>query len=276
MRLIRRHHYGDIEGFELGFSLVGRPMMSVHFYRIGSIIIDTGQSRMQREALQIVAERPLQTIALTHYHEDHSGNAAAMRAATGARVLGHPLTVQKLSVKNSISPYQHLMWGAAPAVELASLPERIEHDDGQLIPLHAPGHSEDLTVYHDAVRGVLFSGDLFLADRIKYFRKDECIHGQILSLRRVLELDFKQLLCAHRPLRAAGPAHIAAKLQFLEDFVGRVADLKAQGFSRRAIVHQMIPPGDRRIKLFSLGDVQFAHMVRSALGADREIGEPPL
>jgi hypothetical protein len=51
---------------------------------------------------------------------------------------------------------------------------------------------------------VLFSGDLYLADHIKFFRSDENMGFQIESLKKVTNLDFNMLLCGHNPRRKTG------------------------------------------------------------------------
>ncbi len=169
----------------------------------------------------------------------------------------------------SILPYQHFSWGSTEPVEVEPLPEVIDNDGVYLVPVHTPGHSRDLTCYWEPGRGVLFSGDLYLADRIKFFRCDENIIDQIRSLRRVLDLDFDVLLCGHRPRSTGGRGRVAAKLQFLEDFFGRVEDSWRSGQSEHAIVRKLAPRGDRRISLVSFGNVGARHMVRSSLAAIR-------
>jgi glyoxylase-like metal-dependent hydrolase (beta-lactamase superfamily II) len=42
-----------------------------------------------------------------------------------------------------------------------------------MIPVHTPGHAKDHTVFFLPEKGVLFSGDLYLADHIKFFRSDK-------------------------------------------------------------------------------------------------------
>ncbi len=267
MRIVRRHSFGETEGYELGHAYLGRPFMNVLFYRVGDLLIDSGQSHMRREVLELVRERPISRLLLTHHHEDHSGNAAAIHAATGAPVFGHPLCGKKMRTPFRILPYQKLVWGPAAAVEVQPLPSLVEGEGVTLLPVPTPGHSKDLTVFLDRERGQLFSGDLYLGDRIKFFRADECIADQVRSLRRVLELDFDTLLCAHRPVREGGRARLGGKLNFLEEFIGQVARLRREGLSPAAIRRSLPQKEIWSMVAFTFGNVGFGHMVRSAVAA---------
>jgi glyoxylase-like metal-dependent hydrolase (beta-lactamase superfamily II) len=270
MRIVRRHRFGDIEGYELGRSVVGKPFMNVLFYRVGDLLIDGGQSRMRREAVELATAKPLSRMLLTHHHEDHSGNAAAIGAAARVPVLGHPLCAEKLKERFRILPYQRLVWGYPQPVEVGPLPDLVEGDGVALTPVHTPGHSKDLTIFLDRERGVIISGDLYLADRIKYFRSDEVIADQIKSLRRVLELDFDAVLYAHRPVREGGKRRLRNKLQFLEELVGQVTTLRRRGLELRAIKKALPQKEVWGTVAFTFGNVSFGHMVRSALeAADR-------
>ena len=75
----------------------------------------------------------------------------------------------------------------------------IETPSGKMIPVHTPGHAKDHTVFFLPEKGVLFSGDLYLADYIKFFRSDENMGIQIESLKKVTHLDFNTLLFGHNP-----------------------------------------------------------------------------
>ena len=75
MRIVKRHAFGPVQGYELGYSPIGRPFMTVYLYVVGSVMIDTGQSHMWGRVLEIASHRTLDSLLLTHHHEDHSGNA---------------------------------------------------------------------------------------------------------------------------------------------------------------------------------------------------------
>ena len=81
--------------YELGYGYVGKPYSTTIFYSIGDVIIDTGLSHLRREALEIVRNKKIDCILLTHHHEDHSGNVAAIMKAKQPL----PMAIQKLLKK---------------------------------------------------------------------------------------------------------------------------------------------------------------------------------
>jgi hypothetical protein len=119
-------------------------------------------------------------------------------------------------------------------------------------------------VYLEPREGWLFSGDLYIGDRIKFFRSDENIRLQIRSLKTVLEHDFDALFCAHNPKVKNGPQHLRRKLGYLEDIVGRVRQLKSRGLPIRAVIRRMDRGHDRFAKIITMGNASFANMIRSA------------
>jgi len=74
-------------------------------------MIDTGQSHMAKEVLNIARQSGLKQVFLTHHHEDHSGNAAIIQKTLDANVYGHGLTAEKLKAPYPILPYQKYVWG---------------------------------------------------------------------------------------------------------------------------------------------------------------------
>ena len=281
MRIIKNHIFGKVRAWELGWAPLGRPLMTVHFYLVDGILIDTGQARLQADVLRILKDKGITHVLLTHHHEDHSGNARAIKEAFHVPILGHPESVKRMERPFKILPYQKYTWGNAEPLLMAPLPDVVETNTLQLHPVHTPGHSKDHTAYWEGRRGWLFSGDLYLADRIKYFRSDERIDEQIASLKRVLKLDFETLFCAHRPQPKGGKARISAKLQFLEDIYGNVADLRRSGMGPRAIMRKLGLKEDRRIKWLCFGDVSMRNMIRSVIvsieggSGEKQLGYKP-
>ena len=175
MRLIRHYKFGPVHGYKVGWSAVGSPVMSTFFYIHYTHMIDTGLSHMRREILEIASSHELQKILLTHHHEDHSGNAASISKKLDIPVFGHEQAAHKMKTPYKILPYQHYMWGKTTPLLMKTVPAVVEGKHVRLIPVETPGHSRDHLAYHDAENGILFSGDLYLADEIKFFRSDEMI-----------------------------------------------------------------------------------------------------
>ena len=265
MKIIRRHRFFDVEAFEMGYMPFGKPLMTAYFFICDHLIIDTGIPHLRKEVASILAEKHLEKALLTHCHEDHSGNAAAIKRRFGIDVLGHPYTALKMSQKLITLPYQKLVWGQAEQVAVIPYPQVIETENYTLRPIHTPGHSKGHTAYLDTRRGYLFSGDLYLSDRIKIFRKDENLHDEIRSLERVLTYDFDTLFCAHNPHPRHGKERIKAKLDFLSTVVSEAKRLKEEGLPLGEIILRMRRSSDRFIRWFTMGNVCYGHMIRSAL-----------
>lgn len=267
MNVINIKKFGKVEAFELGYGFWKKPVMNVHFFVADDVCIDTAQSLMRKYFVEIISERKISQVLLTHFHEDHSGNAAAVQKAKKVPVFGHPVTVRKMKEGFSILPYQYYMWGPSERLDMKPLPPLIESNSLSLIPVHTPGHSPDHTSFLEKNEGWLFSGDLYLAPRIKYFRADENMEDTIRSLQTILKLDFQTLFCAHNPEPAEGKKKIREKLDFLKNFCGEVATLHQRGLSEKEIIKNMPYKEVRLVKIMTTGNVSLAWMVRSTINA---------
>jgi glyoxylase-like metal-dependent hydrolase (beta-lactamase superfamily II) len=264
LRLAKQSTHGAVRAVQLGYSPMGPPLMNVFFYYLDGLLIDTGQRHMGPYALAAMADLPVRHILLTHHHEDHSGNAADFQRQTGATVWGHPIAVTKLATGYRIRPYQHLVWGSAKPLPLSPLKGPIETEHYRLTPVETPGHSRDHVVYFEKNHGWLFSGDLFIGEKIKFFRADEDLETQIHSLRTVLRLDFEVLFCAHNPRRQDGKQSLLRKLDFLVVLREQVRDLYHRGCPMGEIIKRLDPRTDRWVRWITMGNASFANMVRSA------------
>ena len=267
MNIIKSEYFGDVEGIQLGYGPIGSPLMSVFMYVVDGLVIDTGQHNMAKALGRLLKEKAPGRIVLTHHHEDHSGNAAMISKLHSIPVMGHPLTAEKMESGFSILPYQRFVWGNSPALKITHLDGDIETDRFRFTPVHTPGHSKDHTVFIEKQRGWLFSGDMYLNDRIKFFRSDERFAEQIVSLKKILEFDFETLFCGHNPCLTGAKSKVKSKLQFLEDLYGRIAGLVSKGLSEKAVIKTLDPKKDHRVKWITMGNASFANMVRSAMAS---------
>lgn len=265
MRLFKRYNIKGITAYKLGWSLVGAPLMNALCYSFDHLMIDTGQSHMEKEVVLAARKEKIQRVFLTHHHEDHSGNASAVKKACGASIFGHKDTIRKMAEPFRILPYQRYIWGKATPVHVVPVPRESETRYGSITAIHTPGHARDHTAYFLKDRGVVFSGDLYLGDRIKFFRSDENITDQINSLKKLCRLDFDTLLCNHRPRPDNGKMHLKRKLNFLQDFYGHIVELRGKGLSESGIFKTMGLKEVHATRLACCGNVSMHNGVRSVL-----------
>jgi glyoxylase-like metal-dependent hydrolase (beta-lactamase superfamily II) len=146
-----------------------------------AVLIDTGlfgdAGRIRRLVGRLGLEpAAIQAVLLTHGHLDHAGNAAWVKAWSGARIFAHPAEQLHL---DAAFPYQGVnRWcGRLEAVgRRLSGYRRVAIDqplqDGQVLPfwgglrvVHLPGHTAGHCGFFSERHGLLFSGDLFASYR---------------------------------------------------------------------------------------------------------------
>ncbi len=240
--------------------------MKVICYHVGDVLLDTGAYWTRPSLHRMLQGYPIRHILLTHYHEDHAGNAAFLQRDLGVPVYGNPLTRRLLANKIPLKPYEHYIWGKLEPVEIRELTGEFVSGDYVFTPVHTPGHSPDHYVYLEKKRGWLFSGDMFLGVKIKYFRSDEDIVVTIKSLRNILELEFDKLFCGHNPQLENPKSLVRAKADHLQQIVDTAAHWLALGLGDKEILRRMVKGHESWMtRAFTLGDVGYHHMVRSAL-----------
>src|SRR3989442_802355 len=125
-------------------------------------------------------------------------------------------------------------------------------------------HATDHVALFEAERGWLFSGDLYLAPRLRYLRADEDVYAMMDSLRRVLALEPQVLFCQHRGRVEQGAARLRDKLDFLVQLAGRIHDLHGRGWSDGAIA-RALPGRDLLWRGWTGGDFSKRNFVRAVL-----------
>lgn len=265
MNVARKFNHEDVVGIEVGYGPFYQPLVTSCLYYLDGILVDTGMSRMGTVVSAMLEGFSIEMIALTHYHEDHSGNAALLSAIHGVSVAGHSVTVEKMKNGFPILPYQKLSSGRALPVEMDILPDRLETGRFIIEPVYTPGHSRDHTCFIERNMGWLFSGDLYLSSEVRFFRSDECMEESIASIKRILAEDFSVLFCSHNPVLSRGKEAMKSKLQYLEDFTGDVKAMARSGLDEKEILRLKKMKGNRQVKSFTCGNLCSEHMVRSAI-----------
>lgn len=286
---------GDLEIGFVGCAelLVSSGMFGERFswIRYRDVVIDPGPANARREVLASLGRSQIARVAVTHFHEEHIGNAAAVALAHRAPVLASPTTLGQLRKPDQIPEGRRLLMGQpepAGDVELVSLGTTIAAGTGRLEVIDAPGHCDGHLALYDRERRILFAGDAFLHEIYTAPNRDSNAAAWIATLERFAALEVATLVGAHGSIRSRDPEIpfilgvvrrtdpdrlIADKLAFLR----WAKELVAEG-ERRGIAHSVIEAclfpwqrpwswrtwfHDEGFRLLTCGEFSRTHFVRS-------------
>lgn len=255
--------FAGLQTVRMARGYFGRELLPVFCYLVGDTLVDTGLACYGDELAALARHAGASRAVITHHHEDHAGNSARLQAE-GLEVLSSAGTAPLLAKDLPIHLYQHIMWGKMPPSQTSVFGERIRIGSYLADVIPAPGHCPDQVVFHVPSEGWLFSGDAFLSERVRVFRRDEDFAATVVTLERLLRLDFDALLCAHRPRFAGGHAALGRKLQWLRDVEGEVRRHHARGLPAGKIAGSVIQP-PWLAEFITLNDASAENMVRSIL-----------
>lgn len=274
MRTEQELDFGPVRGLRVGYNPAGKPLMNVICYQLDNILIDTGAKNTRPSLVKMIDFKALDKICLTHYHEDHAGNANYLNKTYKLPVYGHPLTCDALGRSHRLKPYELYMWGRLEPAEVTPHQEHFCSERYRFEIHHTPGHSFDHVVYLEKNEGWLFSGDMYLGSKIKYFRQDENIKDTIKSLTNISNMDFEQLFCGHNPQLSHGKRAIIRKTNYLQHIYGSVGHLLDQGKSPQQIYQSLLTGRESWLaKLITLGDVSYRNLITSAIRCSIESTE---
>jgi len=263
--VIRGCDYGDVRYFQMARTLLGRAIYWTGVYLVDDVLVDSGPPNLAGDVRRLVRELGVRRCVTTHHHEDHSGNHALLARELGITPLAHATAAQRLARPDAEPQwYRRVAWGVRAPAQVGALDEWVETARFRLRVVHTPGHAADHVVLFEPERGWLFSGDLYLAPRLRYLRADEDVYAMIESLRRVLALEPRVLFCQHRGRVADGAAMLAGKLDFLLELGGRIHDLQGSGLGEAEIA-RTLPGSDLLWRVWTGGDFSKRNFVRAFL-----------
>ena len=263
---------GGVTSLRMARLFGGQELMGVHCWVVGDTLVDTGLACYEREVVEYARTAGLRRAVVTHHHEDHAGNAGSLSAA-GLEVCSSGACVDILRDDLPIRFYEHLAWGKMPTARVTPLGKTLQLGPHLAHVVAAPGHCHDQVVFHVPSQGWLFSGDAFIHERVKIFRRDEDFAATLTTLAHLVTLDFDALFCGHRPRATGGKAALQQKLEWLRHLEGEVHRMHRQGVSLGEMARRLdlvlTRPTARFMTWLTVGDATPENVVRSILEGPR-------
>lgn len=267
MPIHNRYQHETVEGVRVGRFNKGINTTFI-VYRFDDTLIDCGPTNQWSAVKPFVAEKSVRQLLLTHHHEDHSGNACDISRQCNITPLAPQLAIERLANGYSIPPIQKLIWGTLKPVNTQPYPDDIRLSDGsEVLPIHTPGHADDLHCFYIPQQGWLFSGDLYISKSLRYLRREENLFDLMRSINKVLQLDFEVVFCPHRGILQEGKSALKGKLDNLKELVEQIQDKAARGMSEKSIT-KAVMGGESMFTLVTLKDFSKLNLVRQALKVD--------
>ncbi len=238
-------------------------------YRIGTTLIDAGPTNQWSTIKRVLKPLNIDTLLITHHHEDHSGNANRISKLKKLTPYAPALGQAKLAKGYPTPLIQKLIWGSPLKVETQTLPDQLiinqdSASETEVIAIPTPGHAKDLTCLFLPEQKYLFSGDMYISKSLKYLRIDENLTQLIQSLRKLIALDFEILFCPHRGIVEEGKKALQEKLENLLTLCRKSQELMKQGLNESEIINQLLGPEDGLAKL-SKFNISKGNLIRQAM-----------
>jgi glyoxylase-like metal-dependent hydrolase (beta-lactamase superfamily II) len=260
--VLRAEDHGGFTFLRVARTFLGRPLYLSGAYYVNGVLVDCGPPATAGEVLSFLEGRPLDALLVTHHHEDHVGAAPLLREKRGVVPRVHALGVPLLEGGFPQEAYRRAAWGRPGRVAAEALGAGVEVGGLRLRVVHTPGHSPDHVCFFEPDRGWLFTGDLFLAERLKFLRVDEDFHALLASLEAAAALPARELLCAHRGPVPGGMEALRRKAAHLRALRDQVLDLTARGLPEAEVARRAVGR-EGLLTWFSRGHFSARNFVRA-------------
>jgi glyoxylase-like metal-dependent hydrolase (beta-lactamase superfamily II) len=262
---IKLKQEGPVIAIKMTSHFLGIPFFKVYSFSIDELMIDTGFTYGRDRFLKLFDELRPTTVVNTHHHEDHTGNNFWITKKYGLLPLAHPKTSSYLQTPSQWVPfYRRVLWGCPHPAEMGQVDSEIRTSKFIFLVVPTPGHSDDHICFYEPNEEWLFTGDLFISERLRYLREDEDIYSIIDSLKRVVSYPLKMIFCSYGGKVDKPKDAIHQKIDYLENLKDKIEKGLKQGFSPQKIQRKLLGRGDR-FRYITAGQISKQNLINSFL-----------
>lgn len=238
--------------------------LNVYSYVVDGVMIDTGANSLFHLFRTYFDEADIDQVRITHHHEDHTGGAHYIATTKKVPIYIHKDSVGISSKKADYPLYRKIFWGERKPFPALPMEESFTSRNATWEVIETPGHMQDHLSFLNRETGQLFTGDLYVAPKLKVILRTESVPQTARSIERVLSYDFEEVVCNHAGIVPNGREMLMKKLNYLNDLMDKVLTLRQKGMSVKEIHHSLFN-SKYPIQLFSLGEWHSIHIITSIL-----------
>ncbi len=264
--MLKSRQAGPVTILRMGRNIGSWVPYYVHSFVLGEILIDTSTVHVADELLAELRGHNISTIINTHYHEDHTGNNRLLQQELGAEIYAHSEALPHLTNPETRQRlYQKICWSHPQPSTGLPLKDTITAGDYTLQVIHTPGHSHDHISLYEPQNKLLFTGDLFCGERVKYLRADEDLGQMLASVKQLQSLDVETIYCAVSGAINEANQALQRKISFMEEMQEKVWELYHKG-TPAAQIRKALLGKEGLMYYFSGGHFAKQNLVNSILG----------
>ena len=270
--MIHVEKHGPVIAIRMARGFFGRPIYWTAAYWVDGLLIDTGPACAASELTRLLRSVPVDTVVLTHSHEDHIGGLAALlQQRPDAKVYASPRALPLIAEPDRLrmQMYRRLVWGTPDpvdsAISLDEVENRIETPGYSFRVVETPGHSRDHICLFEPEQRWLFSGDAYIGGDDQAWTPEFDMFGIISSLRTLATLHPERLFPGSGSVRRTPLPDIHQKIRQLTDLAREVAHLEEVGLTMPEMVAYLFQE-EPRLYFWTRGHFSAVHLIEACRG----------
>jgi len=256
----------DVTCLKMSRTILSRKLRVACSFLVDNLIIDAGAPYFKKQLKSYYTNKPPQQAVFTHSHEDHAGNVDMLNMLNIIPYV-HENALAYFSAPPPIPYYRRFVWGTPAAGRCQKIGDILKTDKYAFQIIPTPGHSTDHICLYEEKMGWLFTGDLYVGERVIYLYQNEDLFSIKESLRKLSELNFSSIFCSHRGPVAEGRDSLKRKLDHIESLQENANRMKNNGADLKKITTALLGKEDY-MYVISRGEFSKTAFVKALLNTD--------